>query len=58
MVQYSDRVYLEASDGSAVAGLVGTFQDSLEDPAVQVVFLTASRDTRFEGYGILRPLIE
>lgn len=58
VVQSSDRVYLEASDGSAVAGLVGTFQDSLEDPAVQVVFLTASRDTRFEGYGILRPLIE
>lgn len=58
VVQHSDRVYLEASDGSAVAGLVGTFQDSLEDPSIQVVFLTASRDTRFEGYGILRPLIE
>ena len=58
VIQYSDRVYLEASDGSTVAGLVDSFRDSLEDTAVQVVFLTASRDTRFEGYGILRPLIE
>lgn len=58
VAQSADRVYLQASDGSAVAGMVESIQESLEDPSVQVVFLTASRDTRFEGYGILRPLIE
>ena len=26
------------------------------DPATQLVFLTASRDTRFDAYGVLRPL--
>ncbi len=56
--QSADRVYLQASDGSAVAGMVESLQESLEDPSVQIVFLTASRDTRFDGYGILRPLIE
>ena len=54
----SDRVFLVTDNGSEVAGLVEGVQDSLEDPSAQVVFLTASRDTRFDGYGVLRPLIE
>ena len=58
VAESSDRIYLVTEDGSAVAGLVESLQDSLEDPAAQIVFLTPSRDTRFEGYGILRPLIE
>ena len=40
------------------AGIVEQLSPSLENPAAQVVFCTASRDTRYEGYGILRPLIE
>ena len=54
----SDRVYLVTDNGSEVAGLVENLKDNLDDPAAQIVFLTTSRDTRFEGYGILRPLIE
>jgi len=54
----SDRIFLVTDSGSEVAGLVEGLQESLNDPASQVVFLTASRDTRFDGYGILRPLIE
>lgn len=54
----SDRIYLVTEDGSSVAGLVENVQENLENPSAQIVFLTASRDTRFEGYGILRPLIE
>ena len=54
----SDRVFLVTDNGSQVAALVEEVQGSIEDPAAQIVFLTASRDTRFEGYGILRPLIE
>lgn len=58
VAESADRIYLQASDGSAAAGLVAGYEDSLEDTSTQVVFLTASRDTRFESYGILRPLIE
>lgn len=58
VAEVSDRIYLVTDNGSAVAGLVEGIQASMEDPAAQIVFLTASRDTRFEGYGLLRPLIE
>lgn len=58
VAQYSDRIYMTTDDGSRVADLVAGVSEYLEDPSAQVVFQTASRDTRFEGYGILRPLIE
>ena len=54
----SDRVYLKTDDGSAVTALVEGIKETLENPTAQVVFQTASRDTRFNGYGLLRPLIE
>ena len=55
---HSDRVYLVTEDGSAVADLVKSMKSCVEDPATEITFLTASRDTRFDGYGILRPMIE
>ena len=58
VAENSDRVYLVTDSGSEVASLVEGVQESLDNPTAQIVFLTASRDTRFEGYGILRPLIE
>ena len=58
VAESADRMYLTVDTGSAVAGLVEGLGDALEDPSAQIVFLTASRDTRFEGYGVLRPLIE
>lgn len=58
VASHSDRVFLVTEDGSAVADLVKSMKDSVEDPASEIVFLTPSRDTRFDGYGILRPLIE
>ena len=54
----SDRVYLVTQDGAMVAGLVDSVKDSVTDPAAEIVFLTPSRDTRFDGYSLLRPLIE
>lgn len=54
----SDRVYISTEDGAAVTGLVESVSEHVSDPATQIVFLTPSRDTRFDGYGILRPLIE
>lgn len=55
---HSDRVYLVTQDGSSVADLVESVQENVTDSAAEIVFLTPSRDTRFEGYSILRPLIE
>lgn len=54
----SDRLYIANDNGAAVQGIVDSLSESLTDPAAQIVFCTASRDTRFEGYGLLRPLIE
>ena len=55
---YTDRVYLTTDNGSKVADMVAEVSDLLEYPDAQIVFQTASRDTRFDGYGILRPLLE
>lgn len=58
VAEHSERTYLVCEDGSQVSALVDGLSSVLDDPSTQVVFLTASRDTRFEGYGLLRPLIE
>lgn len=58
VAQHSDRVYLVTDNGAAVADLVKSMKDCVEDPTSEITFLTSSRDTRFDGYGILRPLIE
>lgn len=52
----SSRVYLEDIDGSGVSAAI-TGYAKLADPEHQLVFLTASRDTRFDGYNLLRPLL-
>ena len=61
--QPSDTTYFTVSAEDDVSNMyhdiiVEQLSSSLENPAAQVVFCTASRDTRYEGYGILRPLIE
>lgn len=58
VAQYSDRVYLTTDNGSAVEDMVAAVSSHLTDPNAQIVFQTASRDTRFDGYSILRPLVE
>ncbi len=55
---HTDRVYLTTDNGSKVAEMVAEVEPYLEYPDSQIVFQTASRDTRFDGYGILRPLLE
>ena len=55
---FSDRVYISTENGAAVTTLVDEMSDIVTDPTTQIVFLTPSRDTRFDGYGILRPLVE
>lgn len=48
------RLYLEGVDPAQADSTAQKVSGS--DPATQVVFLTASRDTRFDAYGVLRPL--
>lgn len=48
------RMYMENQSASDVKGLIETA--ALEDPAVKMVFLTDLKDTRFEEYGVLRPI--
>ena len=38
--------------------LTDAMQGTLTDMASQIVFLTASRDTRFEQCSVLRPLLD
>lgn len=56
LTPYAKRLYQEADDGGGVQALVSGL--SLTDPASQLAFLTASHDTRFNDYGVLRPAIE
>jgi hypothetical protein len=58
MVGIGTRVYLSGVEGSAVSATAAPLAEKLEDPAAQVVFLTPSRDTRFEDYSVLRPLVD
>lgn len=58
VARYTDRVYLTTDNGANAAEMVANVSEHLDNPSAQVVFQTASRDTRFDGYGILRPLIE
>lgn len=52
------RMYLSGVEGSTVAATAAPLEEFLENPAAQLVFLTPSRDTRFEDYSVLRPLVE
>ncbi len=55
---HADRLYLSDMEGGSVTAVAEPLSEQLEDPAAQIVFLTPSRDTRFEKYGVLRPLVE
>ena len=48
------RVYVEDAAASQTANIAT--DSGLADPAVSLVFLTTSKDTRFDEYGVLRPI--
>lgn len=54
--QADSHVYLDGVDGSGVGSAISSYS-KIADAERQLVFLTGSRDTRFEGYNLLRPLI-
>lgn len=49
------RLYLDGVAAAEAASLAA--QTGLENPDVRLVFLTDLRDTRFDDYGVLRPLL-
>ena len=52
----SSHVYISDVTGSGVSKTIDGFSQ-LEDPTAQIVFLTGSKDNRFDGYQVLRPLL-
>ena len=48
------RVYLNGEDAASAAATADRY--ATEDPSVNVVFITDSHDTRYEEYGVLRPI--
>lgn len=48
------RLYLQNVAAAEAASAAS--QTGLEDPAIKLVFLTDVHDTRFDAYGVLRPL--
>ena len=54
----ADRIAVTAEDGASAETVAAAFSDVLSDPASQLLFLTPSRDTRYEAYSVLRPLLD
>ena len=52
----SSHVYVTGITGSGVNATVKNYA-LLEDPEIQLVFLTSSKDRRFDDYQVLRPLL-
>lgn len=48
------RLYLEHDEAAKAAGAAAKY--AVENPAVDLVFITDSYDTRYEEYGVLRPI--
>ena len=54
----ADRIAVANEDAAAVESTAAAFADVLPDPSSQLLFLTSSRDTRYENYSVLRPLLD
>lgn len=54
----ADRIAVANEDAAAVESTAAAFADVLADPSSQLLFLTSSRDTRYENYSVLRPLLD
>ena len=52
------RLYFAGIQGEDLETIAAAAAGSVTEPAAQLVFLTTSRDTRFDNYSVLRPLLE
>ena len=55
---YSSRVFITTNNASQIDSDVTALSDVLSDTASQIVYITDSRDTRFDACGAMRPLID
>ncbi len=51
------HIVVSGADASKVNAILETYK-GIHDPEHQLIFLTTSKDTRFDGYNVLRPLIQ
>ncbi len=51
------RLYVPDVSGANVDKIIASLSNTVNNTATQVVFLSDSRDTRFDAYGTLRPLL-
>lgn len=51
------RLYIPNASGANVDRIIASMSNTVANPSAQVVFLSDSRDTRFDAYGTLRPLL-
>lgn len=58
LAAYAARVYISEEDGARVQGLADAFSAAYDVLEERLVFVTASRDTRFAQYGIFRPALD
>ena len=58
LAPYAAHIYFKESDGAQVSDLAAPFAGAHEPLSDYLVFLTGSRDTRFEEYCVLRPAIK
>ncbi len=53
----SGRLYVPDVSGANVDKMIASLSNTVNNTSTQVVFLSDSRDTRFDAYGTLRPLL-
>lgn len=57
LAPYAEHIFLKENDGAQVSALAAPFAEAFTPLSDHLVFLTGSRDTRFEEYCVLRPAI-
>lgn len=58
LAAYAQRVFITTNNASRVTSDLETLSDALSDTAAQLVYITDSRDTRFDACGAFRPLLD
>ncbi len=55
---YASRVFIKTNNASQIDSDKELLADVITDPAAQLVYITDSRDTRFDACGAMRPLLD
>ena len=55
---YASRVFIATNNASQIDSDKELLADAIPDPAAGIVYITDSRDTRFDACGAMRPLLD